>query len=94
MIQERIVEDIVQCAAQAEDSQKLTWNALHSLKSQEIALNEQMTEEIEAIKEKYEMLKQPIFSQVSAAVLGDKLDEKYYSPEGVEKTVKDKNVKP
>jgi hypothetical protein len=42
-----------------------------------------MLEEIHKVKEKYELLKQPIHQQISKAVLGEKLDEKLYSPEGI-----------
>lgn len=39
MVQKRIVEDIVELAKKAEGGQKLTWNALYSLKKNEIQLN-------------------------------------------------------
>lgn len=35
-----------------------------------MALNEEMSEEIEKIKDSYELLKQPIFNQISSAAIG------------------------
>lgn len=42
-----------------------------------------MAEEIEAIRERYELLKQPLFQQISQVALGVKVDSKLYRPEGL-----------
>jgi hypothetical protein len=39
-----------------------------------------MNEEIEKIRDKYELLKQPIYKQISAVALGSKVDETLYKP--------------
>jgi hypothetical protein len=43
-----------------------------------------MEDEIEAIRNKYELLKQPLYQQVSAAALGSKLDPLLYRHEELE----------
>lgn len=62
----------------------MTWLALYSLKQQEIQLNYQMQEEINSIKDKYDLLKQPIFQNIAAAATGNKVDSPLYKPEGLE----------
>lgn len=42
-----------------------------------------MAEEIEAIRERYELLKQPLFKQISQVALGVKVEGKLYRPEGL-----------
>jgi hypothetical protein len=42
-----------------------------------------MNTQIEAIKEKYELLKQPLYKQISNVALGIKVDAKLYKPEGL-----------
>ena len=79
-LQEKIAEELLEQAKHAQEGLVPTWNALHSLKKQEIQLNSQMQEAIEKVKEKYELLKQPIFHQVSQAALGEKVDDKLYQP--------------
>lgn len=61
----------------------MTWLALYSLKQKEIDLNNQMMEEINSIKDKYDLLKQPIFSDIAAAATGNKVAEPLYKPEGL-----------
>lgn len=56
------------------EEEKLTWLAMYSLKKQEIDLNEKMFEEINLIKDKYDLLKQPVFSNIAAAATGKKVD--------------------
>jgi hypothetical protein len=70
-------------AAEVEEGEQLTWNAVYALKKQEGELSAKMSEEIEAIREKYELLKQPIYQQISNAALGIKVDPKLYRPEGL-----------
>lgn len=65
------------------DEEKMTWFALYSLKQQEIELNNKMREEINAIKDKYDLLKQPIFEDIAAAASGNKVKETLYKPEGL-----------
>ena len=62
----------------------MTWLAMYSLKKQEIDLNEKMFEEINLIKDKYDLLKQPVFSNIAAAATGKKVDSALYNPEGLE----------
>lgn len=93
-MQERIIEEILDRAAKASDSEKLTWNAIYALKNKEMELNSKLNEEIEKIKEKYELLKQPIYHKISAAVLGEKLEAELYEPEGIAKTIDLKKVVP
>lgn len=57
---------------------------MYSLKKQEIDLNEKMFEEINLIKDKYDLLKQPVFSNIAAAATGKKVDSALYNPEGLE----------
>jgi hypothetical protein len=47
------MEEIVHQANEAEGGEKLTWSAIYSLKAKELALSQQMKEEIEKIKDKY-----------------------------------------
>ena len=42
-----------------------------------------MNAEIEAIRDRYELLKQPLFQQISQVALGNKVDSKLYRPEGL-----------
>jgi hypothetical protein len=53
------------------------------LKKKETELSEEMIAQIESIREKYELLKQPIYSQISNVALGIKVDTKLYKPEGL-----------
>ncbi len=46
-------------------------------------LSEQLNSEIEKIKEKYELLKQPIYHKISAVALGQKVSPSLYSPPGL-----------
>lgn len=78
---EEILEDIKEQVGQTQHGEQLTWLALYGLKKQEIHLNSQMEDEIEAIRNKYELLKQPLYQQVSAAALGTKLDPQLYRHE-------------
>jgi len=39
-----------------------------------------MNQEIDKIKDKYELLKRPIYKQISAVTLGTKVDEELYKP--------------
>ncbi len=40
---------------------------------------------MEKVKERYELLKQPLYHQMSKAALGEKVDSKLYSPEGIKR---------
>lgn len=42
-----------------------------------------MNLEIEVLKEKYELLKQPLYKQISNVALGNKVDTQLYKPEGL-----------
>ena len=44
-----------------------------------------MKEEIEAVTDRFRLLKQPIYAQISDVVLGNKVDKKLYNPEGLPK---------
>lgn len=48
----------------------MTWKAMYSLKTMEMELNDRMSEEIERIKDKYEIKRQPLYNQMAAAALG------------------------
>lgn len=80
---EALLEEIKAVAGEAEEGEQLTWNAVYELKKQEGELTSKMNEEIESIREKYELLKQPLFQQISNAALGIKVDAKLYKPEGL-----------
>lgn len=53
-----------------------------------------MLEEIEVIKDKYELLKQPIYKQISDVALGIKVDSQLYLLEGVPAKIDLKKVGP
>jgi hypothetical protein len=53
-----------------------------------------MNEEINAIKEKYEMLKQPLHLNLAAVANGKPVDSSLYVPEGIDKLVDFKGVTP
>lgn len=83
---ERNQELLSMIEAKAKDcpeEEQLTWNAIYALKKQQAELTEQMTLQIEALKEKYELLKQPLYKQISSVALGNKVDSKLYKPEGL-----------
>jgi hypothetical protein len=76
------------------DGEKLTWLALYSLKLEEIELNEKMNEEINLLKDRYELLKQPLYAQIATAAVGKEVEAKLYKPEGFDSNVDLKTVKP
>jgi hypothetical protein len=79
-----LLEQIKEKAAGAGDEgEELTWNAIYALKKQEAELSLQLKAEIEAIRDRYELLKQPLFQQISQVALGSKVDSKLYRPEGL-----------
>ena len=83
-MQEKIVENILEHAGKAKDGEKLTWNAIYSLKLKEMELSEQLNNEIAKIREKYELLKQPIYHKISAVALGQKVSPSLYAPPQLE----------
>lgn len=70
-------------ANNSSEGEQLTWNAIYALKKREGELSEEMNKEIEALKEKYELLKQPLYKQISQVALGNKVEAKLYRPEGL-----------
>lgn len=43
-----------------------------------------MHEEINLLKDKYDLLKQPIFAEIASAAVGKKVDAELYKPSGVD----------
>lgn len=80
---EELLAAIQEKAAESPEDEQLSWNAIYSLKKEEAALSAAMAEELEAIREKYELLKQPIYKQISNVALGNKVEAKLYRPEGL-----------
>jgi hypothetical protein len=80
---EELLAAIQEKAAECPENEELSWNAIYSLKKEEAALSAAMAEELETIREKYELLKQPIYKLISNVALGNKVDAKLYRPEGL-----------
>ena len=57
-------------------------------------LNDQLNQEIEKIKEKYELLKQPIYHQITQATLGHPVDPLLYAPKELGSKINLKTTKP
>jgi hypothetical protein len=43
-----------------------------------------MNQEINLLKDKYELLKQPLYTQIASAAIGKKVDSSLYKPAGSE----------
>ena len=91
---EELLEMIKAKAKDSKDGEALTWNALYSLKEKEIELKHKMDEEMEAVRDKYRLLKQPIFTQISDVVLGNRVDKQLYQGEGLPKPADPAKVNP
>ena len=46
-----------------------------------------MVEEINAAKDKFQLLKQPLYAKLVSAALGKTVEEELYKPKGVDTTV-------
>ena len=72
-------EDVLQIIkAQTEEGpneERLTWFAMYSLKKQENELNNKMNQEINQLKDKYDLLKQPLYLDIASVVTGKKLSD-------------------
>lgn len=75
---QQVLEIIKTLTAEGPEEERMTWLALYSLKKKEVDLNEKMLEEIDLLKDKYDLLKQPIYSDIAFAAIGRKLDLSLY----------------
>ena len=53
-----------------------------------------MNEELETVRDRFRLLKQPIYTQISDVALGNKVDKKLYNPEGLPKAGDPSKVTP
>ena len=65
-------------AGTASPVEKLTWQALYSLKQQEIDLSSKMLDEIDQIRDKFELLKQDVYQNMAKAASGEPVNPKLY----------------
>jgi hypothetical protein len=67
---QELLQIISEKARESAAAERVTWKAMYSLKTMEMELNDRMSEEIERIKDKYEIKRQPLYNQMAAAALG------------------------
>ena len=53
-----------------------------------------MNEEINLLKDRYQLLKQPLYAQIETAAVGKEVSAALYKPEGLDSSVDPKTVKP
>jgi len=53
-----------------------------------------MIGEINAVKDKFELLKQPLYAKLTSAAIGKKLEKELYKPEGIDTSVDVNKVTP
>jgi hypothetical protein len=75
---EEVLEIIKAQTQEGPDGEKLTWLALYSLKHQELQLTEKENEEINLIKDKYSLLKQPLHEDIAKAATGQTVETQLY----------------
>lgn len=71
-----------------EDGYRLTWQAFYCLKQQEMQINRRMLTEIDKIKDKYQLLKQNIYTKISNTILGKQVSEAHINNQDVSKISK------